>query len=421
MQVTIPGPAGLPLLGSFLQVAGDRLAFLRSLRRRYGQTVAFRVGATSFVFINRPDDVRHVLDEGNRRYAKGVGLRQARTVLGDGLLTTDADTAAERRRLFAPLFHRASLDALAPEIHRIAATHLERWDIASARSQPIELMTSMAELTMDVALRVLFAFDGELDTRRLAALFARMEKRALREMLLDLVRPRNDRARNRADIERAMAPLFACDGPLQRAVRSLPDEAAIDELVTMLFASHETTATALTWTLLLLTTHRDECERVREELRDVLDGQPCSAQSIPQLRHLTRVIQESLRLYPPVWLLPRVAIERDAFEHFAIEPGTNVIISPYVLQRDDDSWTSPDAFLPARFDEPIRPGTYIPFGAGPRSCIGAGLAMLEAHVVLAAIVQRFILQPARRCHIEPLPMLSLRAKPRLWMHVRKNV
>lgn len=423
MPKAIPGPAGLPLLGSFLQVAGDRLAFLRTLRRRYGHTVAFRVGATPFVFVNRPDDVRHVLDEGNRRYAKGVGLRQARTALGDGMLTTDAETAAEHRRLFAPLFHRASVDALAPAIHDVASQQLARWDAAAARAQPVELMTSMAELTMHVALRVLFGFEGALDTQRLASLFARMEKRALRHMLLDLLldhaRPRRERVRDRDDIERAMAPLLRGDGPLQRAVRSLPDEAAIDELVTMLFASHETTATALTWTLILLTTHGDACDTVRAELRNVLAGQPCSAPSIPRLHHLTRAIQESLRLYPPVWLLPRLAIARDTVGDYDIEPGTNVIVSPYVLQRDDDWWTSPDTFLPSRFEEPIRPATYIPFGLGPRSCIGAGLAMLETHVVLAAVLARFRLTPARRCHIAAMPMLSLRARPRVWMHLTR--
>src|SRR5690349_20427954 len=250
----IPGPAGLPLLGSFLHVAGDRLAFLRSLRQRYGHIVAFRVGATRFVFVNRPDDVRHVLDEGHRRYVKGVGLQQARAALGDGMLTSDAETAEERRRLFAPLFHRTSIDALTPEIQRIASAHLDRWNVA----QPVELMTSMAELTMNIALRVLFGMEEGVDARRLAILFTRMEKRALRRMLVALILPRGKPSRDRKEIERAMAPILAADGPLQKAARSLLNEAAIDELVTMLFAGHETTATALTWTLILLAQHADE-------------------------------------------------------------------------------------------------------------------------------------------------------------------
>ncbi|HKO01263.1 MAG TPA: cytochrome P450 [Thermoanaerobaculia bacterium] len=399
MSRTIPGPAGLPLLGSFLQVAGDRLAFLRSLRERYGHTVAFRVGATRFVFINRPDDVRHVLDEGSRCYAKGVGLQQARTALGDGMLTSDAATAAERRLLFAPFFQRSSIDALTPAIERITTAHLDRCNVA----EPVELMTSMAELTMNIALTVLFGMDGEVDARRLAALFTRMEKRALRRMLFDLVRPPRGHSRHRDEIERAIAPLRARDGPLQRAVQSLPNEAAIDELVTMLFASHETTATALTWTLILLAEHRAE--------REAIDAEP---------RRLTHAIEESLRLYPPVWLLPRVAIEEDARGDYRIEAGTHVIISPYVLHRDPDWWTDSDAFTPSRFERPFRPGTYIPFGTGARSCIGARLAMLELNIVLAAIVKRFLLTPARRCRVRPMPMLSLRAQPRVLMRLTKT-
>jgi cytochrome P450 len=405
MPTTIPGPAGLPLLGSFLHVAGDRLAFLRSLRRHYGHTVAFRVGATRFVFVNRPDDVRHVLDEGNRRYGKGVGLEQARTTLGDGMLTSDADTSAQRRRLFAPLFHRASVEALTPEIHRITTAHLDRWNIA----RPVELMTSMAELTMHIALRVLFGMDGGVDAQRLAALFTRMEKRALRRMLVDLVRPHGKRSRDRKEIERAMAPLLGHDGPLQRAVATLPPEAAIDELVTLLFAGHETTATALTWTLVLLAQNRDELDAVAAE-----SGRP-------QTHQLTHAIQEALRLYPPVWLLPRVALAPDELGEYAIGAGTHVIISPYVLHRDTDWWTNPDAFSPSRFEHSIPAGTYIPFGTGPRSCIGAGLAMLETQVVLATILDRFLLQPAAHCRIRPLPMLSLRAQPSVWMQLMAPV
>jgi enediyne biosynthesis protein E7 len=397
-------------------VAGDRLAFMRDLRRSYGPTVAFRIGTQQFLFVNRLADVRHVLETAGAKYRKGVGLEQARPLLGDGMLTAAAETAQRRRGAVAAMFHRAAVDELAPRIEEVVERESHSFDDAAASGRPIELAAAMAELTLCIAGDVLFSADLSAGSAALTRMFAAMERRALRRMLLELLFLRRGAARREATPP-AIAPLLASPrGGLAAmlAAHGVDGDELRDEVITFLFAGHETTAAAVTWTLILLAAAPGQETAL---LRDLAAVRPRDAM---QCRTLTCIIEESLRLYPPVWLIPRVAIDDDRIDDVSVRAGTNVLVSPYVLHRDESLWSDADTFHPARFHTPPLPGTYIPFGVGPRSCIGAGLALLEAHVIVALLLTRYRLVPARRYRVVPMPLLSLRPRPSLWVHVERR-
>jgi cytochrome P450 len=190
---------------------------------------------------------------------------------------------------------------------------------------------------------------------------------------------------------------------------ALSDLQLRNETITFLLAGHETTANALTWTFHLLSRHPEVEERLREEIHSVLGGRRPDLQDVAKLVYTKRVIQEAMRLYPPIWIIERRAIGEDEIAGYKIPAGSSVVISPYALHRHPGFWERPEAFDPSRFESPP-PDAYIPFGAGPRFCIGHEFAMLEARLIVAMVLQAFRLRGVPGHPIEPMPDITLRPR-----------
>lgn len=434
----LPGPRGAQLLGSLLDVRRDRLGFLLRVTRQYGDFVGFRMGPRSLVLVNDPAAAHSILRDPGQSFRKGIGLSQARAFLGDGLLTSDGDLWAAQRRELQGLFHADRLPQLSRAIVAAARDLAERWEARRAAGEPVEAGREMEGLALDVLGRTLlrgdlrsepglsesFAVLQRWAMRRMTSLWetppawpspgnlrARKARRRLHEVVDRLIREHRG--------ERPAGGRDALDVLLSGA-RAADPAALRGEVATLLLAGHETSASALAWIWVLLARHPEVRERLEAELSAVLGEREPAFDDVPRLVYARMVVQEALRLYPPVWMLPRRAAEDVEIAGCRVPAGAEILISPWALHRHPELWDSPESFRPERFD-PAGPGhpapAYLPFGHGPRACLGSGFGMLEILLVLATVARRFRLEPAPGFRAEPEALLSLRPHPGLWMRL----
>ncbi|HYQ70271.1 cytochrome P450 [Actinophytocola sp.] len=440
----LPGPPRSATLSLLVRMARDRLSVMTSVSREYGDAVRLRLGPKSLHFFNHPDHAKHVLADNSRNYLKGIGLTHARRALGDGLLTSEGEKWKAQRRTIQPVFQAKRIAGKTDVIAQEAAGMVERLR-RHQDGEPVDIRDEMTGLTLGVLGRALMEADlGAFES--IGDSFEAVQDQAIFEMMsLSAVPhwvplPQQLRFRRaRADLDRIVARLAAeraahptteGDDILSRLVEATRDEPDADagrqrmrdELVTLLLAGHETTASTLSWTFYLLDRHPEVWERVHAEVVEVLGDRPPTYEDLHRLRFTTMVIQEVMRLYPPVWLLPREAREADEIGGYHVAAGSDVLICPYTLHRHPDFWAEPDRFDPDRFSPGGAAGrpryAYIPFGAGPRVCVGSSLGLLEATIVTAAVVRELRLATVPGYEARAEPMLTLRVRGGLPMTVR---
>lgn len=429
------GPRGAPVVGNLLQVRRDRLGLMVNAVREYGDAVRLRMGPKTLYLFNHPEHAKHVLSENPGNYHKGLGLAHARRALGDGLLTSEGELWRRQRRAVQPAFQRDRVAQAGGVIAEEADRMLARW-----RGTPhttVDLVAELTQLTLGVLGRSLLRVDLG-GSAGIGQAFEAVQDQAMFEMVtLNAVPawvplPRQLRFRRaRRELDRLVARLVAGrvggagtsgDDLLSRLVSSTGSGDSSgrsgrrqlrDELVTLLLAGHETTASTLGWTCYLLEQHPEVLTRLREEAVGVLGDRLPNHEDLPRLPYATQVIEEVIRLYPPVWMLSRRALADDEVGGYHVPAGSDVLICPYTLHRNPRLWDSPDTFDPGRFgperaaDRPRY--AYIPFGAGPRVCVGSSLGLMEAVLVIAMIAREFQLyRPAGARPVVPEPMLSLR-------------
>jgi cytochrome P450 len=424
----------------------DRLSLLADAAAQYGDVVRFAMGPKTLYFFNHPEHAKHVLADNSGNYLKGMGLAEARRrILGDGLLTSEGDVWRRQRQAVQPAFRRERIAGFAEVVADQAAALIDRLE-PHVNGGPVDITSEMTRLTMGVLGRSLL--DAELPVGTLGESFEVTQDQAMFEMVtlgalpLWLPLPRNRRFRAARDqleqVVQGLADARTHTGAVRGgtdvisllldACRDEPDERARrrimrDHLVTILLAGHETTASTLSWTWSLVSRHPEVAEALRAEATEVLGDRMPGYADLGLLRQTTTVIQEAMRLYPPVWALTRKAVQADEIGGYRIPAGADVMICPYTLHRHPGFWADPGAFRPERFEQ----GTaslahryaYIPFGAGPRVCVGSHLGMLEATLVVAAVARRFRLELAQGAEPVPEAMLSLRVRGGLPMVVRR--
>ncbi len=419
----VPGPRGRRLIGCLMEVRRNRLAFVRRSFRDFGDAAAFRMGPKRLFLMAHPEAFRHVLCHRPENFVKGVGLREARPLLGDGLLTAEGEAAAAERRRLRPAFDGSLLAGYARAMTEAAGAMLDRWSAATEACLAVD--REMVRLALEVLDRTLL--DSDL-TRRADALhgdLVEMTDWAMRRMSgllpwpLALPGGGNGRARRALRHLEAWAR-EAVEGRAGKALRAdvigllladgrSPGEIR-DELLTFLLAGHETTAVTLSWALSLVARHPEVAARLEAEVDEVLRGRPPAPDDLPALPFTRAVIDETLRLYPPVWLIPRRSLRRDLIAGWRIPGGSDVLLNVYSLHRHPDFWDDPERFRPERFMAPAQavPRAYLPFGAGNRSCLGSGFGLLEVRLVVAMVAQRFHLEAVDEVEVPPLPSLTLR-------------
>ena len=438
-----PGPRNwIPgrLVASF---AMDRLGFLTRLTRDYGDVVGFRLARTPAVILNHPDHVRDVLVTEQRLFVKGIGLQRAKALLGEGLLTSEGAHHLRQRRLMQPAFHRERIATYAEAMVQHASRRAAQWTDGGQ----IDIASEMASLTLTIAGQTLFgaSVEGEASDIRQAieaalnafniallpfgdrlitwpippAVRFRRAKARLDQTIYRLIAERRLTGTDTGDLLSML--LLARDTDGDGDGGGMTDTDLRDELLTILLAGHETTANALTWAWYLLSQHPEVEARLHQEVNAVAPTGAISPADIGRLGYARAVIAETLRLYPPAYLLGRLATSpyHVSGTNYELPMGTLVFVSPYLLHRDVRFWTSAEQFRPERWlpqadggtaPQPSHKFAYFPFGAGTRICIGEQFAWMEATLVLATIARQWSLAlvPGRR--VRPNPVVTLGAK-----------
>jgi cytochrome P450 len=440
-----PGPRGLPIVGTSFMASRDSTQTLTRWAREYGDIVYYRFFDFRFYVLFHPQHIEQVLLGKTGNFVKGITSRANPELFGNGLLTSDGDFWRRQRKLSNPAFHRESLVRYADITTEEATRLLQGWKNGETRN----VHNDMMNVTLRIVLRSLFGSDlGESMKVIEPALDAIMvSSSGFHSIAFFLGIPTPTRARHfRAvrEIDRVVYALIARgreklrsgEGRAANAEQqtaggakdlltllltardddgnSMSDQQLRDEVITLLLAGHETTALNLSWTWYLLAQHPEVGEKLHAELDAVLGGRLPCAGDLPKLQYTDRVIRETLRLYPPAWRIFRRTEEPFAVGDYVLPAGSNIVLSQWVTQRDPRWFSEPERFYPERWTEEAASKlprfAYFPFGGGPRVCIGAGFAMMEATLLLATIAQRFRLRLAPNQRIEPLASITLRPK-----------
>ena len=450
---TVPGPKGLPFIGVANQFSENPPVYMTRLAAEYGDVVNFILFGQNSFLIADPDDVREVLISKRDVFPKSKRNVEILTrFVGDGLLATHGETHARQRKLAQPAFHAARIRAYADTMVDYTLQRMARWQHGEVR----DISEEMMELTMYIVCKTLF--DADMDSMATVAKRAgaaieqlqetsneefqspiqwplwiptptnRQVKRAravLNEIINQLVAERratageNGRIHDAGDLLSML--LLAQD---DEGERMSADELR-DQLVTLFVAGHETTSNALTWTWYLLSQHPHVADRLHEEVDRVLGDRRATFADLADLSYTEMVLKESMRLYPPAWTLSaRQASEDTTIGDVAIPKDSLVFIAPYVLHRNPAYFPKPEQFDPERFaperEQQLPRYGYLPFGGGPRVCIGNNFAMMEAQLIIATIAQRFHLYMVPEQQIELNPQVTLSNKHGMRMRIEER-
>lgn len=441
-----PTLRGLPLLGNLPHMRRDPIGLLTRAAAMGSDVVRIPVGPRDLFLIKGPENARYVLQENQKNFSKQTrGYAALRKVLGNGLVTSEGGFWLRQRRIAQPAFHRQRIAQFADTMVRLTEDMLPAFDAAARRGAPVDLATEMMTLTLRIvgwtllstevaqeSVRVSGALNALLHQviERTTAIIdfpdvvptpANLRLRRARAVLDDVVlRLIAERRRSGEDAGDLLGMLMSARD--EETGEGMTDAQLRDEVMTIFLAGHETTANALTWTFYLLSSHPDVRRRLQNELSTVLGGRSPTFEDLPKLSYTLQVIQESMRLYPPVWILVRRSESDDVIAGFRVPKQAFVALPPFILHRDARIFERPEAFDPDRF-APDRASklprfAYLPFSGGPRVCIGNSFALMESQLILATLLQRFAFDLLPGHPVELDPAVTLRPRHGMQMTVR---
>ena len=382
--------------------------------------------------IHHPDDVKRVLVSNHRNYTKGLGLDRVKILLGKGLMTSEGELWTRQRYMMQPFFHRRVITQFAEVIASANAQLVTRWEELARRGEPVNLTDEMSALTLEIVLRAIFGRDLERMTRELGGnpfdvvtkeqgrnLQFAFKFRSLTKLVAGLIERRRREQEEHFDYIAMLMSARDRDSGEPMGERQL-----IDEVLTLVVAGHETTASGLNWTWYLLSQHPDADERLHREVSTTPEIDAPSLAEMESLAYTQQVVNETLRLYPPGWLLSRRSIGPDVLSGCRIPAGSDVLLCLYLLHRHPRYWKHPDAFEPERFapeHEADRPRfAYMPFAAGPRHCIGETFSLYEMLVHLYKVARRYRLTRATDEPISLEAQINLRTRKPLYMKLERR-
>ncbi len=443
-DATPPGPRGHLLLGSLREVQREPLKLLYDGFREHGDVARFRFGATRAFFLAHPDHIRHVLHDNHRNYDKhNIDYAMLRRLLGNGLLTSDGAFWHRQRRLMAPMFHRQRVAGFCGLMVGSTLVMLERWEALAQTGEPFDAAVEMARLTLTIVAKALYSADVSEDAETIGAALTEVNRQLGEFHLLDMLwmipTPRKRRFRDAVRaLDRVVDKIIdqrrrtthrnedllsmLLDAVDEETNQTMTPRQVRDEVLTLLLAGHETTANALVWTWYLLSQNPEAADKLHHEVTSVLGERAPSGLDLPRLPYTRMVVEESMRLYPPAWAVSRNAVGDDEIGGYRVPRKTNMIISSFVTHRHPAFWEEPERFDPERFSPARSEGrpnfAYLPFGGGPRICIGNGFAMTETQLVVATVAQRYRLRlvPGHPVELHPLITLRPRHGMRMTLH-----
>jgi cytochrome P450 len=438
-----PGPRN-PFSGLKLLRPDRALGFLRDSFSQYGDVVKFKFGTIPVFLVAHPDGVKHILQENHANYLKSQDYQLLKALLGNGLVTSEGELWLRQRRLIQPAFHRQRVAEFASIMTESTLEMLERWEPLAAEGRVFDIFEEMARLTLKIVGRALLSIDLSdqaevigraftvgnerfahfdlgmlmpfLPTRR--NLRFRRAVRRLHQVVDEIIAQRRRESRHRGDLLSML--LEARD---EETGEGMDDRQLRDEILTLILAGHETTATALSWTWHLLSQHPSVQQKLESELREVLGGRPPTLADLRALNYTGMVLDESMRLYPPVWSIGRSPIADDEVGGYRIPRKSMVMLSQYITHRHPAFWDEPDRFDPERFSLARSEGrpryAFFPFAGGPRQCIGNIFALNEANLVLATVAQRYRVKVTPGHPIETQPLITLRPRYGIKVTIQK--
>lgn len=377
--------------------------------------------------LNHPKLIRHVLLTRRENYVKGLGFERAKLILGNGIIVSDGEFWQRQRRMVQPAFHQSMLSHLLDMMKTVSKQWLAHWRILAEQEQSFDLSMAMSEFALEIMLRSLFGSDLDKLIREAGGnpfeiftcqherdLNLALRFRELMKQIQGLVKQRRAGSSLPPDmLSVLMTSRDANDQPMT-------DKALLDELMTLIVAGHETSAITLTWMWYFMSGHPEAEAKLLSEVDAANIDSP--GQTPDGMAYCQQFMNETLRLYPPVWLFSRRARENDIIGGWQIPAGADIFIAPYFLHRREDFWPEPEKFDPERFrsdNAKDKHGTaFIPFSAGRRKCIGDAFALQEVRVHFATIARQLVLRRASSSPVELEPEINMRSKNPIRMYPR---
>jgi cytochrome P450 len=445
-RTPVPGPSTWLPGGAYWEFRKDAPTFFTKTARNYGDIAGFKFGPQKVYLVSKPEWIEDILVKSAGKFGKGIALERAKGLLGEGLLTASGQHHLKQRRTIQPLFHRQHVQGFAEAMVR----HAARWRESVTPGAQLDITTEMSRLTLAIVGDTLFSSDvkGDADEVREAltdaistftyafvpglGLLSRLPIPVFQKMRA--ARERLDRVIHRVIAERRagnpeglppqkldlVSMLLAARDPENPDEGGMSDKQIRDEAMTIFLAGHETTANAMAWTWHLLGSAPEAEARLHEELDRALGGRIPTMEDVPQLEWARAIVAESMRLYPPAWIIGRRALEEHTLGGHTIEKRALVVMSQWVVHRDPRWWNEPEIFAPTRWittpdsrlpTPDARPKyAYFPFGGGTRVCIGESFAWTEAILLLATIAQRWRFVAGPNSTVTPEARITMRPR-----------
>jgi cytochrome P450 len=446
----LPGiPRWQSAVSSF-KMAKNPLPFLNKFIREKGPTVQVYLGGLyKMILTTDPDFIQHILQKNNKNYRKSeVHFDKIQHFLGRGLLTSEGPYWLQQRRLIQPGFHKKRLEDLLGLMDKVAIEVLDELDEAIQIQPQVDMYEKMLEITFRIIANSIFGQDlGQEQLARLSDSITQLQEFIVRQIRQpyyntwfklsgkvkehEVLRDEADaiihhyiEERRKSKEQHSDLLQMLMEARYEDTGEGMTDQQLIDEVKILFVAGHDTSSNALAWTWYLLGLHPEALEKVRKEVDQIIGEEQPSFEKIMQLEYTQQVIEESMRLYPPAWTTNRVAAGDDEFKGIKIKKGTTFATYIYGVHHSPELWEDPEAFRPERFSKEEKkkhhPYAFIPFGGGPRLCIGNNFALMEMKLILARMVNRYEFNLAPGQEVRPLPLITLRPENGIRIEVRKR-
>jgi cytochrome P450 len=433
---TPPKSKGHWLLGDTMELVKSPLAYVIKRQKQLGNLFEVHSVSHKVMFATHPEVAKHLLVDNNKAYYKSFDYQILKMVLGEGLISSDGNFWLKQRRLAQPAFHKKRLDMMFNTMLEETVQLCKRLDEMQKNNQTFNLNHELTTITINIVAKTLFGsqIDASIElvgkhiTQLNAYIVNKVNnpllppvwvptaknlafKKAMKDLNDIIYKIIADRRNHPHEQDDLLSMLMEARD--EETGEGMTDLQLRDEILTLFVAGHETSATSLSWIMILLSQNPAWMDKCKEEIQHVLSNRLPALEDLQKLPLLKRVIDEALRMYPPAWIVGRKALEDDEVLGFKIKKGYNIIISTYVIHRHPDFWDAPDTFDPDRFLPEKTAGrhkyAYFPFGGGPRMCIGNNFALMEMTLILAMMLQRYT-PVAGKEHFEWESLVTLRPK-----------
>lgn len=438
----IPGPKSLAI-AQLLHFRKDPTNFLKDLSDKYGNMARFKLGPQNVILINHPDLLKDVFVTNHHKFIKSRGLQMAKVVLGEGLLTSEHELHTRQRKMIQPSFSAKKINYYSDIMTEFA----DKYSNKIVDDSEIDLSSEMISLTLDIVCKALFDSEIEEDTKKIQEALALLlemfdeitnplyyllkntplpkykrfneAKEYINNIIFKMIKERRGNSENRNDLLSTM--LNAQDEDDKKGMSDLQIK---DETVTLFMAGHETTANLLAWTFYLISQNPRVEAKIVEEINRVTGDKLPTFEDIHNFTYLRKVLTESMRIYPPAWLMGRINTEDHVLDGYNIPKGTVILVSQFVMHRDARFYKSPLKFIPERWDEnkkhDIPRYAYFPFGTGPRVCIGEQFAWSEGILLISIILKKWHFELSKKQKIDIRPLITMRPKYGMKMIAKKR-